>query len=132
MESALMVAFSAIPQLETPITKPGRIFQLRIYESPSIKTGQKKIEMFSTAELEIFRKTGLHPVFFGETLSGAGMPNLTYMLVFNDMQEQQQNWRRFGGDPDWKKLRAIPEYADKRILCNITNIFLKPADCSQI
>jgi NIPSNAP protein len=88
--------------------------------------------MFNTAEIDIFRKTGLNPVFFGETLTGDKMPNLTYMLVFNNMDERQANWKRFGGSPEWKALRAIPEYADKKILCGITNLYLKPADYSQI
>ena len=132
MTSSLMAAFEGMPHLETPIKKPGRVFQLRTYESPSIKTGQKKIEMFNTAEIDIFRKTGLNPVFFGETLTGEKMPNLTYMLVFNSMDERQANWRQFGSSPEWKALRAIPEYADKKILCGITNLYLKPADYSQI
>lgn len=132
MTSSLMTAFEGMPKLETPITGAGRIFQLRTYESPSVKTGKKKIEMFNTAEIDIFRKTGLNPVFFGETLTGDKMPNLTYMLVFNSMDERQANWKRFGGSPEWKALRAIPEYADKKILCGITNLYLKPADYSQI
>ena len=57
-----------------------RILELRIYESHSTKAGQKKIEMFNEGgEIAIFRKTGLRPVFFGETLIGPLMPNLTYM-----------------------------------------------------
>lgn len=132
MEIQLMVAFQGMKKLETPIENPGRVLQLRTYESPSVKTGQKKIEMFNTAEINIFRKTGLHPVFFGETLAGGKMPNLTYMLVFNDMNERKANWKRFGADPQWRALRAIPEYADKRILCGITNLYLKPASYSQI
>lgn len=132
MTSSLMAAFEGMPELETPIKASGRVFQLRTYESPSIKTGQKKIEMFNTAEIDIFRKTGLNPVFFGETLTGAKMPNLTYMLLFNNMDERKANWKRFGSSPKWKALRAIPEYADKKILCGITNLYLKPADYSQI
>jgi len=132
MTSSLMLAFEGMPELETPIKASGRVFQLRTYESPSVKTGKKKIEMFNTAEIDIFRKTGLNPVFFGETLTGEKMPNLTYMLVFNDMDERQANWKRFGSSPDWQALRAIPEYADKKILCGITNLYLKPADYSQI
>ncbi len=132
MEVQLMVSFEGMKKLETPIKSPGRVLQLRTYESPSVKTGQKKIEMFNTAEIDIFRKTGLHPVFFGETLAGDKMPNLTYMLVFNDMNERKANWKRFGSDPQWRALRAIPEYADKRILCGITNLYLKPAGYSQI
>jgi len=132
VESSLMAAFTGMPHLETPASSEGRVFQLRIYESPSIKTGQKKIEMFNTAELAIFRKTGLNPVFFGETLVGAKMPNLTYMLGFDSVEEQKAAWKRFSSDPDWRKLRAMPEYADKKILCGITNLLLKAADCSQI
>jgi len=134
VEVQLMVAFQSMPQLETPVDAPGRIFQLRIYESPSEKTGLKKIEMFDTAELAIFRKVGLHPVFFGRTLAGTKMPNLTYMLAFKDMEESKANWKTFGADPEWKELRSRPEYADKAILRDkgITNLYLKPASYSQI
>ncbi|HNQ87355.1 MAG TPA: NIPSNAP family protein [Verrucomicrobiota bacterium] len=132
MESASLLAFSGMPRIETPVRSPGRVFQLRIYESPSIKTGQKKIEMFNTAEIRIFRKVGLNPVFFGEALSGTKLPNLTYMLVFTSAEEQAAAWKRFGADPDWQSLRAKPEYADKKILCGITNLPLKPAPYSQV
>ena len=132
MTSSLMIAFEGMPHLERPIWSAGRVLQLRTYESPSVKTGQKKIEMFNTAEIDIFRKTGLNPVFFGETLVGDKMPNLTYMLVFNDMEEREANWKRFVSSPEWKELSSIPEYADKKILCGITNLFLKPAEYSQI
>jgi len=132
MTSSLMIAFEGMPHLETPIKSPGRVLQLRTYESPSVKTGQKKIEMFNIGEIEIFRDNGLNPVFFGESLTGDKLPNLTYMLVFNDQDERKANWRRFVNSPEWKELSSIPEYADKRILCGITNLFLKPAEYSQI
>jgi hypothetical protein len=130
-----MAAFAGMPKLERPTDAPTRIFQLRTYESPSEKTGLKKIEMFNTAEIAIFRKVGLHPVFFGQTLAGTKMPNLTYMLGFQDMEEGKANWKKFGADPDWQKLRALPEYMDKVILRSkgaITNLYLKPASYSQI
>jgi hypothetical protein len=132
MTSQLMLAFEAAPKVERPIDSPGRIFRMRTYESPSVKTGLKKIEMFNTAEIAIFRKNNMRPVFFGQTLVGDKMPNLTYMLAFNSMEENDANWKRFGSDPDWKKLRSMPEYDDKKILCGITNLYLKPADYSQI
>ena len=131
-QNSLMLAFTGMPKLDVPAHGPGRVFQLRIYESPSIKAGQKKIEMFNTAEIGIFRKVGLTPVFFGETLFGTKMPNLTYMLGFNDIDAQKAAWKAFGKDPDWLELRAVPEYADKKIISNITNILLKPAEVSQI
>ena len=38
----------------------------------------------------------------------------------------------FGDDAAWQKLRAIPEYADKEIVSNITNTILTPTPYSQI
>ncbi len=133
MESALLLAFKNMPHIDRPITSPQRIFQLRIYESPSVMTGQKKIEMFNDGgEMEIFRRVGLHPVFFGERIIGSKMPNLTYMLSFESEAQLKANWKKFINDPAWKQLKSMDEYADKRIICHITNLILKPAACSQL
>jgi hypothetical protein len=132
--SQLLLAFEKMPKVERPIDTPGRVFQLRMFESPSVKAGLKKIEMFNTAEIAIFRKTGLNPVFFGQTLIGEKMPNLTYMLAFSSMEESRANWKKFQADSEWQVLRAKPEYDDKKILCanGITNLYLQPASYSQI
>lgn len=133
IESSLLVAFDGMPRIETPAKDAGRVFELRIYESPSEKTNLKKIEMFDQAgEIRIFREVGLNPVFFGRALVGEKLPNLTYMLTFKSMEEQKAAWGKFGAHPDWKRLKEMPEYADKSILCGITKIFLVPAEYSQI
>jgi hypothetical protein len=133
MESSLLLAFKGFPQIDRPVTNPGRVFQLRIYESPSVKTGQKKIEMFNDAgEITIFKRVGLNPVFFGEALAGSKMPNLTYMLAFENDDAQKAGWKKFGSDPDWQKLRGMSEFSDKAILSGITNLPLKPAPYSQV
>ena len=67
--------------------KGKRIFQLRTYESPSNGEHVRKVEMFHSGEFEIFLRAGFHPVFFGDTLIGGRMPNLTYMLSFADQAE---------------------------------------------
>lgn len=133
VEAWLMRAFKKMPRVERPATTPDRIFQLRIYESPSIQTAAKKVEMFDVAgELEIFREVGLAPVFFGQTLFGAKMPNLTYMLGFESREAMKEAWGKFGKHPGWQKLRAMPEYADSRIIRAITNTVVKPTGYSQI
>jgi hypothetical protein len=133
MESSLFLAFPSIPAIEAPVKNAGRVFQLRTYESPSVKAGQKKIEMFDVAgEIAIFRRTGLHPVFFGEAILGAKMPNLTYMLGFEGENELDANWKTFIADPEWKRLSDMPEYANKTILSGITNVVLKPVEGSQV
>jgi len=130
-ESSLMIAFEGMPKLEVPTIK-SRIFELRTYESHSMKAHLKKVEMFNTGEIALFKRTGLQPVFFGQTLIGNKMPNLTYMLVFENMQARDKNWGVFVSDPEWKKMSSTPGYTDPEIVTNITNIFLRPASYSQI
>jgi hypothetical protein len=135
MESSLMAAFAGMPKLEVPALGDGnksRIFELRTYESHSKKANNKKIEMFERGEIAIFRRNGLHPVFFGRTLIGARLPNLTYMLVYENQEAHDKSWAAFSSDPDWKRLRTTPGYEDAEIVCNISNVFLRPAPYSQI
>lgn len=129
-ESSLMATFSHMPQVEVPRFDK-RIFELRIYESHSLAAGKKKIEMFNEGgEIAIFKKTGLNPVFFGETVIGRQQPNLTYMLAFKDMAHRDKQWQVFRDDPDWRKLRQEPAYKDT--VSNITDIILRPKSYSQI
>lgn len=134
-ESSLLLAFTGLPKLEVPAqvgaSRP-RIFELRTYEAHSRKANKKKVEMFNVGEIAIFRRAGLQPVFFGETLVGTKLPNLTYMLVFDDMAARDKNWATFVGDPEWKKLSTTPGYTNAEILTNITNVFLRPTVYSQI
>lgn len=135
VEASLMIAFTGMPKIETPASAKGnqpRIFELRTYESHSKKADKKKIEMFNNGEIAIFRRNGLQPVFFGETLIGTRMPNLTYMLVFENMAAREKNWGAFVADPEWKKLSSTPGFTDVEIVSNISNIFLRPTAYSQI
>jgi hypothetical protein len=135
VESSLMVAFDGMPKLEVPAgaaeNKP-RVFELRTYESHSQRAHRKKVEMFNLGEIAIFRRTGLQPVFFGETLIGPKLPNLTYLLVFESLAARDKNWAAFGGDPEWKKLSTTPGYTDPEIVSNISNVLLRPAPYSEI
>jgi hypothetical protein len=134
-ESSLMVAFEGMPHIQPPsfgARQAGRIFELRTYESHSRKASKKKIEMFNTAEIAIFHRTGLQPVFFGETLIGQRLPQLTYMLAFDSMESHDKNWATFGADPEWKKLSTTPGNTDGEIVSNISNVFLRPTSYSQV
>ena len=131
IESSLLMAFETMPKLEAP-AKKSPLFNLRVYESHNEAAGKKKIEMFNKGEIAIFRRVGLTPVLFGETILGARMPNLTYLLTFDDDAARGEAWNRFRTDPEWIKLKSIPEYEDKRIVSKITNKLLTPTDYSQI
>jgi hypothetical protein len=132
IESSLLAAIGGMPRLEKPDPSKPRLFNLRVYESHNERAAAKKVEMFETAELAIFRRVGLTPVFFASALAGAAMPNLTYLLVFPDEAGRKAAWDRFRGDPEWAKLRAVPEYADREIVSKITNHVLTPAAYSEV
>jgi NIPSNAP protein len=133
VESSLLAAFEGWPRLVPPAaTKSKRIFQLRTYESPSDAAHVRKVEMFHKGEFEIFQKAGCHPVFFGDTVIGSRMPNLTYMLSFANLTELEKAWAAFSSDPDWKKLSSSPRYSYESIVSNISNLILSPLAASQI
>ena len=75
-------------------------------------------------------KCGMNPVFFGQTLAGARMPSLTYMLGFDDEAAQKAAWGKFIAHPEWKKLSRMAIYKDT--VSHITNIILKPTPYSQV
>ncbi|MHC4504084.1 MAG: NIPSNAP family protein, partial [Planctomycetota bacterium] len=69
-------------------------------------------------------------VFFGETLVGTKIPNLTYMLVFENDDARKANWKKFVSSPGWNKLKRMPIY--RETVSGITNIFLKATPYSQL
>ena len=130
-ESTLMYGFPNCPQIEVPSLEATRLVQIRFYKSYNIERNATKIAMFDPdGELEIFRKYGMNPVFFGETLAGRMMPNLTYMLGFKNKEEKDAAWGKFGPSPEWKELSGNPKYKDTAN--KIVNIVLKPSPKSQI
>ena len=133
VESTLLRAMNAMPSIEAAAgagTNAPRIYELRTYESHSDKAALNKLAMFNAGEVPIFRKTGLTPVFFGETVLGAKMPSLNYMLTFADMAARDAAWKAFSADPDWKTLSADPQY--KENVSAISDIILRPTPYSQI
>jgi hypothetical protein len=130
-ERSLLSAFAGWPKVVTP-KKDKRIFQLRTYESPSQVAHARKIQMFNEAEIGIFTRTGLTPVFFADTLIGTRMPCLTYMLTFEDTAELKEKWAAFSADAAWKELSHRPGNTDAEIVSNISNLYLSPLSCSQI
>jgi hypothetical protein len=133
VESSLLRGFDAMPTLEVSAaagTATPRIFELRTYESHSDRAALNKLAMFNAGEVPIFRRAGLTPVFFGETVVGAKLPSLTYMLTFRDMAARDAAWTAFGKDPEWKTLVADPQYRDN--VSAISDIILQPTSYSQI
>ncbi|MBM3759980.1 MAG: NIPSNAP family protein [Acidobacteria bacterium] len=135
IESSLIRSFDGFPALEMPAAEAGRaprVFELRTYESNTFNSLGKKIGMFNDGEIAIFRKTGLNPLFFGETIFGANMPNLTYMLWYDSLAAREANWKKFITHPEWDKLKATPGLSDGEVVSNISNSMLVPTAYSPI
>lgn len=114
MENILLKSFRLAPQMKLPgLTndKKERVYELRSYEGPTEKLYIKKVEMFNEGgEIALFQRLDFNPVFYAEVLSGSRMPNLMYMTSFKNSAERDAHWKTFGGDPEWKRLSALPEY----------------------
>jgi hypothetical protein len=128
-------AFGAFPQMMVPTdtaNRPGRIFELRRYESNNATTLAHKIKMFESGEIGIFERLGMRPVFFAETIVGPRMPNLVYMLSYDDLASRDKLWKAFGADPEWQKMRVVPGNTDAEIVSNISNSLLQPLPFSPV
>lgn len=135
MESSLLRCFEGMPQVEPPPAEEGRaprVFELRMYESNNSFTLARKIKMFNEGEIGIFKRLGMRPVFYGETLIGSRMPNLVYMLSFDNLAAREKLWQAFGADPEWQKLRVQPGFSDAENVSKISNAMLRPLPFSDI
>jgi len=130
-ETSLLRGFAGFPGLVSS-TKSNRLFELRTYESDDSTSLSEKIRMFNEGEISVFQKTGLDPVFFGETVFGHKQPNLTYMLGYDDWNARDANWKKFLAHPEWIKLRATPGWSDAEIVSNISSMFLRALPFSPV
>ncbi|MPR34401.1 NIPSNAP family protein [Salmonirosea aquatica] len=133
-ETIVLEAFEGAEQHRKPnLTAPmsQRVYELRSYESPSEKRHLNKVDMFiKGGEIGIFNKLGFNPVFFARVIAGSHMPNLMYMTTFEDKASRDAHWKAFGSDPDWNKLKVMPEYQNN--MNSPVIFFLQPKDYSDI
>ena len=135
IESSFLQAFEKWPKIVLPAAtaKNGpRVFELRIYEGATDQDHKRKVEMMQSGESEIFNKAGVEQVFYSDTLVGARLPNLTYMLAFDSMADRDKKWAAFRASDEWKALSTSPRYAFEAIVSNINNFILTPTPYSQI
>ena len=133
IDSWLMLAFAGMPKLEWPAycwEKKPRMFELRTYESHSESKALKKVEMFNAGEIDLMRKVGLGPIFYGQALIGSNLPHLTYMVSAENQEAHKKHWDAFKAHPTWGKMKNDPQYADT--VSKITTRFLVPTAYSQI
>ena len=133
IETRLLKAFSGMSTLEMPTASTEgseRIFELRLYESHTEEHARRKVNMFNDGEIQLMKDVELGPVFFGETIVGADMPNLVYMLWAKNEEEHKEHFKTFLDSPRWKAMKGLPQY--KHTVSKIHSWFLKPAPYSKM
>lgn len=133
IETRLLKAFSGMSKLEMPAAstdRSARIFELRLYESHTEEHARRKVDMFNDGEIQLMKDVELGPVFFGETIVGADMPNLVYMLWAANEEDHKKHWKAFLDSPRWKAMKGLPQYKDT--VSKIHKWFLKPAPYSKM
>lgn len=93
-----------VPLAEKP--KSPRYFELRVYHSPTLRQQRMLHTRFGGAEVKIFHRSGVHPIFYADTIVGPDMPNLTYFMPFATLADREKAWDAFGTDPEWTQVRA--------------------------
>jgi hypothetical protein len=101
MTSALLEATDYSPEivaLDPPPVSP-RLFELRVYHSPTYSQLRALHERFAGPEIQLFHKHGVHPILYTSTVVGPQIPNLTYVIPFADLAAREKAWAAFGATP---------------------------------
>lgn len=105
--NVLLEATAYSPEVVAPDPPPKtpRIFELRVYHSPTWQQLQALHDRFAGPEIRIFHRVGVHPILYTSTWIGPNMPNLTYLIPFDDLAAREKAWNAFAADPEWVKVR---------------------------
>jgi len=135
VESSLLEAFPKHTRLTPPAIQVNAetVYELRSYESPTDKLHAKKVKMFNDGgETGIFKRLEFHAVFYAEVLSGRHLPNLMYMIVFENDKARDEHWKAFGSDPEWKKISSDPQFENPVSVSHIDSILMHRTDYSDL
>ena len=134
IETIVLKAFPLMGSYNTPTltgNKTERVYELRSYEGGTEQLYRQKVKMFNEGgEISLFKRLEFNAVFYAEVIAGSHMPNLMYMTSFNNMADRDAHWKIFGADPEWNKLKVVPEYLNT-VSRNDTQL-LNPAEFSEL
>jgi hypothetical protein len=133
-ETIILKAFSGSPQSSVPTLKSpisDRVYELRSYEGHTEKIYRNKVQMFNDGdEIGLFKRLEFNALFYGEVMAGGTMPNLMYMTSFENQASRDEHWKAFVEDPQWKKLKAMPEYQNN--MSKMVISFFRPTSYSDL
>ncbi len=113
IRSELLVAMDCWKEAKVPagsLENQERVYELRLYESPTERIGNVKVDMFNSGEVPIFLDCKIQPIFIGQAVIGPLTPSLTYLTMYENEAARNEAWVAFRKHPDWKVLSAQPKY----------------------
>ena len=129
----LLKATDYCPDVPAELNKgKGRIYELRTYHSPTWKQLAALHQRFAGPEIKIFHRSGIHPILYTETVVGANMPNLTYLIPFDNLAAREKAWEAFLADAEWIKVRKESVEQHGQIASVIQVSLLKAAPYSPL
>jgi hypothetical protein len=132
LDSSIVQAADYSPEIKPEPAEVSRIFELRVYHSPTSHQLAALHERFRGPEIKIFHRSGIHPILYGSTVFGPNQPNLTYLIPFPDMAAREKAWAAFGADPEWQKVRKESVEKSGEIVSNIQITFYKSTPYSPV
>ncbi len=105
---------------------PG-VVERRVYHSPSWRSLLALHERFAGPEIAIFHRCGIRPFFYASTRLGADLPNLTYLIPFDNLAAREHAWTVFAHDEEWKRVREESVRAHGQVNARMSISLYKPA-----
>jgi hypothetical protein len=109
-----------------------RLFEYRLYQSPSQRQLQALHERFAGPEIPLFHTSGIFPVMYGETIYGPDLPSLVYLTPFTNFDAREKAWATFRNDPEWQRVLAESKANDGEIVAYIHRSMLMAAPYSPL
>jgi hypothetical protein len=127
METEILEAFPDQMKLVPTTLKmtPDALYEMRSYESPTEELHRVKVDMFNSGgEIILFKRLDFQSVFYADVLSGSHMPNLVYMVVFENAAAREQHWKAFGDSKEWKNISKDPKYRNNISVSHIESTLM--------
>ena len=116
----------------TPEDKKHKIYEIRTYQANSERQLRVLTHRFASGEVDVFHRSGFFPVLFSHEIAGPMMPNLTYLIPFDSIEARDEQWGKFGRDPQWKTLLDESIRLGGDVIRQVTNYILSPTSYSAL
>lgn len=131
-----MTRRTLLPALATSLTALHAASSIRVFELRTYHTYEGKLDdlltRFREHTMTIFERHGMKNVGYwtptDEPLKGK---TLVYLISHESREAAARNWKEFGADPEWQKVKTASE-ANGKLVEKVESTFLEPTDFSPL